>query len=110
VGRALEVLDDLASEGPFDAVFVDADKGSYDRYAEWARSNLRAGGLLLADNAYFFGRLMEDDPDAAAMRRMHEIVGADFDSVCIPTPDGLVLGIRRDGSRSDPTDPSSTGS
>lgn len=95
VGPARERLADLVSEGPFDAVFVDADKGSYAAYGRWAAQNLRPGGLLIGDNAYLFGRLLGEGEDAAAMRRFHEEAAAAFDSVCLPTPDGLLVGIRR---------------
>ncbi|MCA9530171.1 MAG: O-methyltransferase [Myxococcales bacterium] len=82
--------------GPFDAVFVDADKGRYDVYGRWASEHLRPGGLLIGDNAFFFGRLLDDeDPSAAAMRRFHEAMARDFRSVCVPTPDGLAVGIKR---------------
>lgn len=95
VGPALDVLPKLEAHGPFDAVFIDADKERYDAYGRWAAKNTRPGGLLLGDNAYFFGRLMEDSPAAAAMRRFHEEANEAYDSVCIPTPDGLLLGIRK---------------
>jgi caffeoyl-CoA O-methyltransferase len=94
VGSALESLATLVPHGPFDAVFVDADKSGYLDYARWAHANLRPGGLLLADNAYLFGQLTEDTPNAARMREFHEFVARSFDSVCVPTPDGLVLGLR----------------
>jgi predicted O-methyltransferase YrrM len=94
-GPALELLPTLESKGPFDAVFVDADKKSYDAYGRWAASHLRKGGLLLGDNAYLFGRLLEDSEEAAAMRRFHEEAAGAFDTVCIPTPDGLLLGVRK---------------
>jgi caffeoyl-CoA O-methyltransferase len=94
-GPALELLPTLESKGPFDAVFVDADKKSYDAYGRWAAAHLRKGGLLLGDNAYLFGRLLEDSEEAAAMRRFHEEAAGAFDTVCIPTPDGLLLGVRK---------------
>lgn len=94
VGSALESLETLASAGPFDAVFVDADKSGYLDYARWAHAHLRPGGLLIADNAYLFGQLMADTPNAARMREFHEFVAASFDSVCVPTPDGMVVGLR----------------
>lgn len=94
-GPALASLPTLEAEGPFDAVFLDADKGAYDRYGRWAARHLRPGGLLLADNVYLFGRLLEDSTEAAAMRRFHEEAALAFDTVIIPTPDGLLLGIRR---------------
>lgn len=95
VGAGLEVLPQLVGHGPFDVVFLDADKASYPGYAGWAVANLRRGGLLIGDNAYFFGKLLEDSDGARAMRRFHEIAAEHFDSVCIPTPDGLVVGIKR---------------
>jgi caffeoyl-CoA O-methyltransferase len=97
LGKALEHLDALGREhGPFDAVFIDADKGNYDQYGRFAAAHLRRGGLLLGDNAFFFGRLLEDNhPEAAAMRRFHEEAAVHFDTVCIPTPDGLLLGVKR---------------
>jgi caffeoyl-CoA O-methyltransferase len=95
VGPASSVLATLSPLGPFDAVFLDADKQGYPDYAAWAVDHVRPGGLLLGDNAYFFGNLLADDDAARAMRRFHELLPAAFDSVCIPTPDGLVLGIRR---------------
>jgi len=93
---ALEVLPTLSDSGPFCAVFLDADKGRYDRYGRWATENLRPGGLLIADNAYLFGRLLEQSEEARAMRRFHEEMAANFRSVCIPTPDGLAVGVRID--------------
>lgn len=95
VGAGVDVLPTLESHGPFDAMFVDADKISYDHYGAWAARNLRKGGLLLGDNAYLFGELLDDSPRGRAMRAFHEQAARDFDSVCIPTPDGLVLGLRR---------------
>jgi caffeoyl-CoA O-methyltransferase len=96
VGPALDTLPALGQLGPFDAVFIDADKGNYDRYGVWAAMVLRPGGLLIGDNAYYFGNLLEEgDKDAAAMRRFHQQAKESFDTVCIPTPDGLLLGIKR---------------
>jgi len=96
-GDGVEQLANLAPKGPFCAVFVDADKGRYDRYGAWAIEHLRRGGLLLGDNAFFFGKLVdEDDPSAAAMRRFHEGAAAKLESVCMPTPDGLLVGRRLD--------------
>lgn len=94
VGSAAEILPRLAQLGPFDLVFLDADKAGYPEYASWAADNLRAGGVLIADNAYYFGKLLAADAGARAMRRFHEELPARFASVCAPTPDGLVIAIR----------------
>jgi caffeoyl-CoA O-methyltransferase len=95
VGAGVEVLPTLEKHGPFDAVFIDADKGNYDKYGRWAAQNTRQGGLLLGDNALFFGNLLDDSPEAAAMRRFHEEATAAYDTVCITMPDGLLLGIKK---------------
>jgi caffeoyl-CoA O-methyltransferase len=95
VGAGLEVLPRLSEHGPFDVVFIDADKGNYDGYGAWAADNLRAGGLLIGDNAFYFGKLLEDDDAAAAMRSFHEDAAVAFETVCIPTPDGMLLGIKK---------------
>lgn len=95
VGAGLELLPRLAAHAPVDAVFIDADKGAYDQYGRWAAAHLRPGGLLLGDNAYLFGRLLEDSDEARAMRRFHTEAVEAFDTACIPTPDGLLVGIKR---------------
>lgn len=95
VGAGLDVLPTLEEHGPFDAVFIDADKGNYDSYGAWAARNLRSGGLLLGDNAYLFGNLMDDSDRGAAMRRFHQEAAEAFHSVCAPTPDGLLIGVKR---------------
>ena len=95
VGAGRDVLPRLEAHGPFDAVFIDADKSSYDFYGQWAIANLRPGGLVIGDNAYLFGELLDDSDRGRAMRRFHELVAASCDSVCAPTPDGLVVGIKR---------------
>ncbi|MDE3245430.1 MAG: O-methyltransferase [Acidobacteriota bacterium] len=95
VGSARETMGLIESEGPFDAVFLDADKESYDVYGRWAAAHLRKGGLLLVDNAYYFGQLLDPGPEALAVRRCHEEAAQAFDTVCIPTPDGLLLGLKK---------------
>lgn len=95
VGRGVDVLPTLEAKGPFCGVFIDADKESYDLYGRWAARHLRQGGLLIGDNAFLFNQLLEDSPRAAAMRRFHEEATQHFDTVCIPTPDGMLLGVRR---------------
>jgi caffeoyl-CoA O-methyltransferase len=83
------------AEAPFDVVFLDADKAGYLAYGRWAARHLRQGGLLVADNSFLFGNLLDESEEARAVRAFHEELPASFDSVCIPTPDGLVLAIRR---------------
>ncbi len=94
-GDAKETLPKLEIEGPFDAIFLDADKGGYAEYGAWAAQNLRQGGILIADNVYLFGRLLEASDEAEAVRRFHREAAEAFDTCVVPTPDGLLIGIKR---------------
>ncbi len=98
VGPATDSLASLAKQGPFDVVFVDADKESYPAYGRWAAQNLAPGGLLIADNVFLFGQLLDSSPVAQAMREFHQQVTEHFHTACIPTPDGLLVGRRRKNS------------
>jgi caffeoyl-CoA O-methyltransferase len=95
VGDAAVTLASLEKHGPFCAVFIDADKERYDVYGRWAAQHLRPGGLLLGDNAFLFGELLDETPKAQAMRRFHAEAQAALDTVCVPTPDGLLVGRKR---------------
>lgn len=95
-GDAIEALPKLSDSGPFCAVFIDADKARYDRYGRWATKNLRQGGLLIGDNAYLFGSVLEETEAADAMRRFHREMAQHYLSLCVPTPDGLAVGLRVD--------------
>lgn len=102
VGRAAELLREVEAEGPFDLVFLDADKTGYPGYLAWAESHLRTGGILLADNTFGFGHVHEERPQGespeamAALRRFSERLarGGRFRATMIPTAEGLSLGVK----------------
>jgi predicted O-methyltransferase YrrM len=82
VGPALEALPTLEDEGigPFDLVFIDADKANTPNYFAWALDHTRPGGLIIADNVVRGGTLAEsdsDDPATQAQRRLHEMLAAE---------------------------------
>lgn len=84
-----------------DAFFIDADKKSYPRYFEEALRILRPGGLLLVDNAFAFGQILDPaatDPDVAAIRRFNQLVSQDsrVDGTIVAIGDGLWVGVKRD--------------
>jgi caffeoyl-CoA O-methyltransferase len=103
VGPALERLRDVALLGPFDLVFIDADKASYGAYAEWAADHLRVGGVALFDNAFLFGRVI-DDPEGAGdmaagirgMRHAHDVLtrSGRYRATMLPTGEGLAVGVK----------------
>lgn len=99
LGDARQVLPKLADEAPFDAIFIDADKRSYPVYLDWARRHIRSGGLVVADNAFWDGRVLDessDDPDTVGIREFNRQLAEDpaFTSVVVPTRDGVAIGLR----------------
>jgi predicted O-methyltransferase YrrM len=82
VGDALETLPALVAErsGPFDLVFIDADKASNDRYLEWALELARPGTLIVADNVVRDGAVIDaasDDPSVQGVRRFFDLLAAE---------------------------------
>jgi caffeoyl-CoA O-methyltransferase len=93
LGHALETLREL--EGPFDLVFIDADKPNYVNYYEAALPLLAADGLLIADNVLWSGRVVDEDGDEStrAIKAFNEHVRADtrVRSVMLTVRDGMTL-------------------
>jgi predicted O-methyltransferase YrrM len=97
VGRALDLLPALDGER-FDAVFLDADKEPLPTYFDWALRLLRPGGLLIADNALWGGRVLDDrvDDDATrAVREFNRRLATDprVTGIVVPTHDGVGIGV-----------------
>ena len=97
VGPALETLAGL--EGPFDLVFVDADKGSYLQYFESALPLLSERGVMVVDNVLWSGRVLDpetDDADTRAIVEFNAHVRRDprVVAVMLTVRDGVTL-IRR---------------
>jgi predicted O-methyltransferase YrrM len=81
VGAALDTLPALVDEGagPFDLVFIDADKQHNPEYLEWSLRLTRPGSVIVADNVVRGGELADgasDDPRIQAIRRFTEMLGA----------------------------------
>ena len=97
LGPAADTLRKL--DGPFDFVFIDADKPGYLEYYELALEKLAPGGLIAADNALWNGDVLNagsPDPDTQALREFNDTVARDPRVACVllTIRDGLVL-IRR---------------
>jgi predicted O-methyltransferase YrrM len=76
VGAALDVLPQL--EGPFDLVFIDADKVNNGRYAEWALRLARPGTVIVCDNVVREGRVLDgsaDEPAIIGTRALFDFLG-----------------------------------
>lgn len=77
VGKAIELLPQLVTEeaGPFDMIFIDADKPPYKEYFDWALKLSRSGTLIVADNVIREGKVLEaGSPDemVAGVKRFNE--------------------------------------
>jgi predicted O-methyltransferase YrrM len=82
VGKALDTLSKLAAEGggPFDLVFIDADKPNTPSYFTWALKLTRAGALIIVDNVVRKGAVANAstrDADVQGMRRFLEMAAAE---------------------------------
>ncbi len=82
LGPALETLPRLAAEGsgPFDLIFIDADKPGYPDYFRWALKLSHRGSVIVADNVVRDGEVIDPasaDPRVQAMRRFNEVLAAE---------------------------------
>lgn len=95
LGRALDLLPKL--EGPFDLVFIDADKVNYEAYFENVLPKTRKGGLILSDNVLWSGKVLKSasskDESTRALQRYNQKLKKDtrVKSVLLPLRDGLTL-------------------
>lgn len=101
VGPALETLSLLASDGPFDALFIDADKPSYPAYLDWALDHIRSGGLIMAHNAFLRGEVIKRQdiysPHLEGIRTFNRRLAEDdrLEGVILPVGDGIAAAIRK---------------
>lgn len=94
VGPALETIADLG--GPFDFVFIDADKTNYANYYEAVLPKLSPRGMIAADNTLWSGRVIDPDdqePDTVAIREFNDLVANDprVVNVILTVRDGITL-------------------
>jgi predicted O-methyltransferase YrrM len=102
-GDALQVLQSLSAQAPFDMVFIDADKLNYNNYLEWAEKNIRQGGLIVGDNSLLFDAVwMAETPlrvrqtALTAMREFNRRL-ADPDKytgILLPTAEGMTIAVK----------------
>lgn len=100
LGPAQETVATL--DGPFDLVFIDADKTGYLAYYEAVLPKLAPHGLILVDNVLWSGRILDEedtDPDTLAMKAFNDHVASDerVNSVMLTVRDGVSMIWRRGG-------------
>jgi caffeoyl-CoA O-methyltransferase len=97
-GDARESLAKLTPRGPFDMVFIDADKGSYPAYLAWTIDNLRPGGLVAAHNAFRSGRILTPDGDEDRLiDTFNRSLAAEprLDAMILAIGDGFAVGVKK---------------
>jgi caffeoyl-CoA O-methyltransferase len=97
-GSALESLKKLTAQGPFDFMFIDADKVNYTNYLAWGVDNIRPGGFITAHNAYRGGRILapeSDDDKGMAAFNVALAREPRLDSTIIGVGDGMAVALRK---------------
>lgn len=95
IGDALEVIPRL--EPTWDLVFMDADKEDYMDYYEMVLPRIRRGGLILADNVLWSGKVLQDakrgDKDTIALQKFNQYVTEDqrVKNFLLPFRDGIMI-------------------
>lgn len=105
LGKAIEILPQLLAEaaGPFDMIFIDADKPPYTEYFQWALKLSRPGTLIIADNVIREGKvLLKESPDemVSGVKRFNEylsgctdVTATIFQTVGAKEHDGMAMAI-----------------
>jgi len=93
-GPAIDTI--AALEGPFDVVFIDADKAGYRDYYEAVLPKLADHGVIVADNTLWGGRVFDPEESSettVALREFNEHVLADERTECVllPVGDGMTV-------------------
>lgn len=96
-GNALELI--TGADGRFDIIFCDIDKASYPDALALGLRHLRPGGLFIADNVLWDGRVAgpSDDPDTAGIKAFNRTIHADpgLTTTIIPLRDGVSVSVKR---------------
>lgn len=105
VGKALDILPEIiaAKEGPFDMIFIDADKEPYDKYFELALSLSRPGTLIICDNVIREGKVLDkqsSDEKVQGVQRLNKMLSSNkkvtatiVQNVGIKEHDGMAIAV-----------------
>ena len=97
VGDALELLSEQKQQ--FDIIFCDLDKEDYPRALRLALPKLRKGGLFVADNVLWSGKVAQEDADEASTKAIQELnrllyTSGELFTTILPIRDGLAVAIK----------------
>jgi O-methyltransferase len=97
-GAGMDILPTLPADSA-DAVFIDADKAGYGLYVQESLRLVRRGGLIMVDNAFAFGQLLDEhpaDPEVSILRAFNEYMARvkALQSIIVPIGDGLWVAVK----------------
>lgn len=99
-GDAIQVMNDLSMEAPFDMVFIDAAKGQYQRFFELSSSLLSKSGFILSDNVLFRGFVADPEKEHPRFQKIAKKIRdyndwltrhPDFITTIVPVGDGVAI-------------------
>jgi len=99
IGDAHRSLLEIKELGPFDFVFIDAEKPGYPAYFDWAIENTREGGIIAAHNAFRKGTVVgigQDDDHSELMRQFNQQIANEkrLISTIYPAGDGTLISVK----------------
>ncbi|HRI78983.1 MAG TPA: O-methyltransferase [Cyclobacteriaceae bacterium] len=93
IGNANEIIPGLT--GPFDLVWIDADKENYSHYFDLVIDKVSPGGYILADNVLWSGKVLDvkPDKDTRAIKGFNEKINTDerVENLLLPVRDGIMM-------------------
>ena len=103
IAPAVETLESLSPQEPFDLVFIDADKPSYPDYWQQAMRLTRSGSVVVVDNVLYYGEVVgtpsgqRSQASIDAIRLTNDLIRDDdrVDAVMLPIADGITVALRK---------------
>ncbi len=98
LGDAIDIVPTL--HGPYDIIYIDANKRQYPQYWDLVADKVRPGGVIIADNTTWDGKVIKEptprDVQSVGIMHFNEMVSKDgrFRTVMLPIRDGITLAIR----------------
>lgn len=103
-GDALEAEEEVKEHGPYDAIFIDAAKGQYQRFFEIYSRHLNKDGIIITDNVLFKGLVCESNIENKRIRTLVKKIDSfnrwlmnhpDYYTVILPVGDGVAISKKR---------------
>lgn len=98
LGDAIDIVPTL--QGPYDIIYIDANKRQYPQYWDLVADKVRPGGVIIADNTTWDGKVIKEptprDVQSVGIMHFNDMVSKDsrFRTVMLPIRDGITLAIR----------------